>query len=499
MKNLKNSILVFMFIISMLACSIIMPKNPYSPTSEKDATTLVNTIKELHFKPRPAFEPFDSIDRKPVGYVGVSKPKIITNANIVPSNNVKNSSNTINTKVDSQLLAKTVYNTVPYLIKKNKKEINVRLSNPTDWKGNYYRFRQNLPLNKIEMINDKDTCYIVKYTLNEINDKKPYHISVVLDHSGSMGHDRCVELQDAVSNAFQESEIKNKVSIIKFDSQISFEGKSSDSAEIQKIIYNKIGMDGFGGATSIYDALDVAIDSLKVDPTYRPLIILFSDGYENSSRVKDLYGIVNKAKSNNIPVFTIAFGNGVDVDLLKGIADETNGVFFMIYDRDEFKSVLNNELFLLNHYYEVKFLPCSFDYDKIKFEGYTEQGYRVTGEKTIKGLKETLALNVNFDFDKIVISPRYNDELKKIANYLKLNPEYALSITGHTDNAGTSEYNMDLSVKRAEAVKRALVSLGVDPKKIQAIGRGETMPYVPNDSEENRSRNRRIELELIKN
>jgi outer membrane protein OmpA-like peptidoglycan-associated protein len=80
-----------------------------------------------------------------------------------------------------------------------------------------------------------------------------------------------------------------------------------------------------------------------------------------------------------------------------------------------------------------------------------------------------------------------------------LNPEFALSITGHTDNAGTSEYNMDLSVKRAEAVKRALVSLGVDPKRIQAIGRGETMPYVPNDTEENRTRNRRIELELIKN
>jgi outer membrane protein OmpA-like peptidoglycan-associated protein/uncharacterized protein YegL len=496
MKIVKNSILGFLLILCLPACSVIMPKNPYSPTSESDANTLVNTVKDLHFKPRPNFEPFDSVDHKPNGYVALSMPKIITGSNTNTTNT--NLTNKM-AKVDSQLLANTVYNTVPYLVKKNKKEINVRLSNPSDWKGNYFRFRKNLPLNKIEMINDKDTCYIVKYTLNEITDVKPYNISIVLDHSGSMGHDRCVELQDAVSRAFQESESKNKVSVIKFDSQISFEGKSSDSAEIQKIIYNKIGMDGFGGSTSIYDALDLAIDSLKADPTYRPLIVLFSDGYENSSRVRDLVGIVNKAKSNNIPVFTIAFGNGADVNLLKGIADETNGVFFMIYDRDEFKSVLNNELFLLNHYYEVKFLPCSFDYDKIRFEGYTESGNKVTGEKTMKGLKETLALNVNFDFDKSIISPKYNDELKKIANYLNANPSYALIVTGHTDNAGTTQYNMDLSVKRAEAIKRALINLGVDQKRIQAIGKGETMPYVPNDTEENRSRNRRIELELIKN
>ena len=494
MKNSNSGILAVLVFFLLQSCAIIMPKNPDS-TDNNQVNTPVKANKELHFKPRPSFEPFDPIDHKPTNYTGVSKPKIIT----TNSNNSTNVINNKTAKVDSQLLAKTIYNTVPYYIKKDKKEISVRLSNPTDFKGNYYKFKKNDPFSSIQMINGKDTCNILKYTLNEVKDNKPYNISIVLDHSGSMGNDRCLELQDAVSKAFQETDIKNKVSVIKFDSQISFEGKSTDSAELQKIIYNKTGMEGFGGSTSIYDALDIAIDSLKTDPSYRPLIILFSDGYENSSRDKDLSGIVSKAKTNNIPVFTVAFGEGADVNLLKGIADETNGVFFMIYDRDEFKTVLDNELFLLNHYYEVKFLPCSFDYEKIKFNGFTDLGNKTTGEKIMKGLKETLALNVNFDFDKALINPKYNDEIKKIANYLNHNTEYAIIVSGHTDNAGSTSYNYDLSVKRAEAIKRAFINLGVDQKRIQAIGKGETMPYVPNDTEENRYRNRRIEVELIKN
>ena len=137
-----------------------------------------------------------------------------------------NSSHTVaslKTETQNQNVSKKEYNTAPHYIAKNKKEISIRLSYPTDWKGNYYKFRKALPLTKIEMINDKDTCYIAKYTLKEIVDKKPYHISIVLDHSGSMGHDRCLELQDAVSLAVKESEVKNKISVIKFDSEISGE------------------------------------------------------------------------------------------------------------------------------------------------------------------------------------------------------------------------------------------------------------------------------------
>jgi flagellar motor protein MotB len=481
MLKLSKNFYLFLIAAVLNSCAIIMPRNPGDPAIE----TANSTSQKLSFKTRPTIEPYDPVDRAPKGYSNLTAPKII--ANPVAA-----------LKIDSGAVPKIEYNTSAYYIKKIKKEINIRLSYPTDWKGNYYKFRKSMPLSKIEMINDKDTCYIAKYTLTEVEDKRPYHISMVLDHSGSMGHDRCVDLQDAVSMALKESETKNKISLIKFDSEISFEGKSKDSAEMQKILYQKIGMEGFGGATSIYDALNMSLDSLKGDTAYRPLVILFSDGYENSSKVQDIKGVVAKAKTMNVPVFTIAFGGGADEQLLRGIANETNGLFFLIYDRSEFKDLLNNELFLLNHYYDLRLLPCSFDYDKIRFEGFTDKGNRVTGEKFMKGLQETLAMNLNFDFDRTNLNAKNLEEVKKIATYLKNNPDQNIIVTGHTDNAGSVDYNLDLSIKRAEAVKRALINFGIDQKRVQAFGRGETMPYVPNDTEENRSRNRRIEIELVK-
>ena len=481
-----HKLTIGILIINVLySCSLIMPTTTNKPSTYQSTTSATLNLPKLNFKTRPANEPFDPVDHMPDGYSKLSPPKII--ANPVAS-----------LKADVQNISKKEYNTAPHYIKKIKKEISIRLSYPTDWKGNYYKFRKSLPLNKIEMINDKDTCLIAKYTLKEVTDLKPYHISIVLDHSGSMGHDRCVDLQDAVSLALKQSETKNKISLIKFDSEISFEGKSLDSTEIQRVLYNKIGMEGFGGSTSIYDALNMSLDSLKTDTAYRPLVILFSDGYENSSRSQDIKGIVAKAKALNVPVFTIAFGGGADEGLLRGIANETNGLFFSIYDRSEFKNLLNNELFLLNHYYELRLLPCSFDFDKIRFEGITEEGNRVTGEKLMKGIKETVALNLNFDFDKANLIPKNLDEVKKVALYLNNNVDQNIIITGHTDNVGTVDYNIDLSIKRAESVKRALVNFGIDQKRIQVIGKGESVPYVPNDSEENRFRNRRIEIELVK-
>jgi flagellar motor protein MotB len=292
---------------------------------------------------------------------------------------------------------------------------------------------------------------------------------------------------------------RNLVSLWKFDSNISYEGTAYDSATIQKMLYRKRGMDGFGGGTAINDALDRGLDTMAKYNKYKPILLLFTDGIENSSKNKNTKSIVEKALVNNIPVFTIAYSGGADSVNLRAIANETNGMYFQCYDRSEFEEVFNNQLFSLNRYYEVSMMPCMFDYEKLSINAGTVSEQKATGEKTFKGVRETISLNINFDFDKDEIMPRYTIEIEQMATYLTKNSTLKIIISGHTDNYGEEEYNISLSKRRAESVKAALVKLGIAAGRIATIGLGETDPITPNDSDNNRFRNRRIEVEIVSN
>jgi len=76
-------------------------------------------------------------------------------------------------------------------------------------------------------------------------------------------------------------------------------------------------------------------------------------------------------------------------------------------------------------------------------------------------------------------------------------PELRIVIIGHTDDVGTRDANVDLSRRRAEAVKWWLVDRGIVPERIEAVGKGPDLPKVPNTTPQNRETNRRIEFQLV--
>ena len=105
-----------------------------------------------------------------------------------------------------------------------------------------------------------------------------------------------------------------------------------------------------------------------------------------------------------------------------------------------------------------------------------------------------VAVYINFDFDKATLKADAAPVLAEIVALLQADPALKLTVEGHTDAAGSRDYNRKLSAQRAEAVVKALVGKGVAAARLQPVGLGATRPLAGNDTAEGRARNRRVEL-----
>jgi len=105
---------------------------------------------------------------------------------------------------------------------------------------------------------------------------------------------------------------------------------------------------------------------------------------------------------------------------------------------------------------------------------------------------------VTFDYKKWNIKEEFNSNLSNIVDVLQKNPNLSIRIEGHTDNIASMEYNIELSKKRANAVKNYLVGKGIQESRITTEGFGFKHPIATNDTEEGRAQNRRAELVPIK-
>lgn len=102
-----------------------------------------------------------------------------------------------------------------------------------------------------------------------------------------------------------------------------------------------------------------------------------------------------------------------------------------------------------------------------------------------------------FESGKSVLIESSYPELDELIQFLHLNPQFKLMITGHTDNVGSKSFNKKLSYERANAVKAYLVKNGINANSIAIEGKGDTVPLMSNDTEEGRKINRRVEISII--
>ncbi len=120
----------------------------------------------------------------------------------------------------------------------------------------------------------------------------------------------------------------------------------------------------------------------------------------------------------------------------------------------------------------------------------------LAARETVDGLVMTLGDFV-FDSASANIKQAAVDNFNKVLEFIDGYPDRNIRIEGHTDSSGSDSFNLNLSQKRAEAVKELLVDYGIISSRIEAIGMGESLPVADNNTEAGKAKNRRVDIIIL--
>ena len=168
---------------------------------------------------------------------------------------------------------------------------------------------------------------------------------------------------------------------------------------------------------------------------------------------------------------------GQKIALIIGSVVVLGGVGFLLYKRFKNRSECEKK----GGKWDAKTKTCKIDAPK-QFQSVIAKAYD----------------NLNFKTGSAEITKASYPFLDGIAEYMKANPSFSLSIVGHTDSQGDEAYNQRLSEDRAESVKTYLVRKGVGEISITAEGKGESEPIADNNTAEGREKNRRVVFSVTK-
>ena len=330
-------------------------------------------------------------------------------------------------------------------------------------------------------------------------------------------------------------EIKKKDTKIVFDKNSSKEGiynYSYSPNKDAKIAKKNIFLEGNFDAIYRYKSLYFNGDELESDSedTLKEVMDKIHTYIDDKSReiVVSVLGFTQKTKDNYTEISTgtgytnffqsVAQRDDIDPD---GASDEAVDFMDIVYEKlvddniseeiiykenragkdnlytEEFSDGrdLNNRVDIAIYVKEV------IDHDTDKDGVRDSKDYcpkTPLGAKVDKnGCPLVMSLDLKFDFDKATISDKESlENVKKLSEFMKKYPVYRANIIGHTDSTGRASYNMKLSLRRAEVVKKLIVKDGVYASRLTYEGRGESEPLFENINPLNRHKNRRTEVEL---
>jgi outer membrane protein OmpA-like peptidoglycan-associated protein/Mg-chelatase subunit ChlD len=347
---------------------------------------------------------------------------------------------------------------------------------------------------------------IQNFRVQEVREtlREPNAIAFVLDHSGSMGDGRARRLQEAVRQLMNLVRGEDRIAVVKFDNRINVEVPlTQDSSEYKRRL--KInGLEEQSGGTALYDGALAGIDEVAKAPAgVKKTVIVFSDGDDNDSK-KRLRDVYRAAYAKGVKVHTVGYGL-TNEEPMERIATTSGGKFYRVYSSREFPFVFADIYRSLKNYYRITYKPPQIASlhtarvgvivpelgdMRLAAQGNYDRSL-VTAVDTIGTVKP---INIEFESGKAIVRSESLPELRDFARSLLQSPDVTIEIRGHTDDRGSGDLNQKLSEDRATAVAAELGKMGIAANRFTTRGFGKSQPLAPNDSDDNRRRNRRTEF-----
>jgi len=199
----------------------------------------------------------------------------------------------------------------------------------------------------------------------------------------------------------------------------------------------------------------------------------------------DLEGEVKDEKGNNLKAKIEIINNATGEVIARTTADKLGKYLAKLKGGKNYSIVVSADGYL----FQSLNIDIPPDQDRMKLPPITL--------KKIKAGANIVLNNIFFDFDKASLRPDSKPELERVKNVLQDNPSMKIEISGHTDNKGSTTYNLRLSELRAKSVVDFLSSIGIEKNRLTYKGYGFLKPIATNETEEGRQLNRRTEFKVM--
>jgi len=254
---------------------------------------------------------------------------------------------------------------------------------------------------------------------------------------------------------------------------------------------------------SFSDNLPVSQNNIIVDTTppvlsvsTEPLLIMSQSehGYTKEIVLNVPKILLNVSEQNTIEEWSIEISDDAG-NVLQKFGGKDKPKDTIIWDNWEEKIVIDNE----NQQFNCSLVIQDSAANKTNAETTISAVdiSKITGRRDERGIVVSLP-SVAFDTNEYEVNDEYFDVLKEAADVIMAYPKSKAQIEGHTDDVGDDEYNLELSKKRANAVRTYLIeNFDIEPGRLIAVGFGETQPIASNQTTEGRQKNRRVDIVLL--